>query len=483
MKRKLSVMLLAVLMLQTVSCAESSENTEAAAETAAQEAAVQEEAETTAEEEEKYISDGLGDHDFGGYEVRFAVTEPIVQDTLFAEDFTGEPVVDALRTSNLYIEDRFNVKLSCEIYPNELIAFQNVISAGDDAFDVEKGSDWILYPMAQKGMFFDLYDIEQFDLTKPWWPANLTEILTINGSMYTSANYLSYMGLHWTRVLFICKDYAEILNLELPYDTIREGNWTLDAMFAYVDGATIDANGDGVIGDDDNKAFVTGTQTFYCLQEALGISPYSQDENGKIILDFNVEKIDSYVTKMREFMATDNYYQADDFFGHTFRFGKTLLCYGQLGDAYDVYKGEDLTYGFLTTPKLDELQEDYINCCTDTPWALPITLSDEQIDIVGTVCEAMSCYNYQNILPAYYDVAMKSRLSDSPDDAEMLQLIADTRTTSFSFAYGLQYNNILGDLKSNDTGVSSYYQSKLKAADRLLEKTLADFEKIKENRG
>lgn len=69
------------------------------------------------------------------------------------------------------------------------------------------------------------------------------------------------------------------------------------------------------------------------------------------------------------------------------------------------------------------------------------------------------------------------------ESSENTEAAADTRTTSFSFAYGLQYNNILGDLKGNDTGVGSYYQSKLKAADRLLEKTLADFEKIKENRG
>jgi hypothetical protein len=61
----------------------------------------------------------------------------------------------------------------------------------------------------------------------------------------------------------------------------------------------------------------------------------------------------------------------------------------------------------------------------------------------------------------------------------MLQIIADTRTTSFSFAYELPYRNILGDLGTNSEGVGSYYQKSAKVAEKKLEKLIQEFRKIK----
>ncbi|MBO7405660.1 MAG: hypothetical protein J6V24_11915, partial [Clostridia bacterium] len=118
---------------------------------------------------------------------------------------------------------------------------------------------------------------------------------------------------------------------------------------------------------------------------------------------------------------------------------------------------------------------DYVNCCTDMPWAIPKTVSGDQVDIIGTICEAMSCYNYQNVLPAYFEVAMKARTADTEQDAEMLQLIADTRTISFAYSYGMAFNNILSDLQSGSRETASYIQSTEKVAAKTLERMLKTF--------
>ena len=331
-------------------------------------------------------------------------------------------------------------------------------------------------------MLIDMYSIDQFNFAKPWWPKRMTETLEILGSLYTTSSYLSYMGLDWTRALFINKDIAESLNLALPYDTVREGAWTLDAMIAYVEGTSRDLDGNGKIDTKDQIGFVTGTQTFYCLQESMDIPVYRKDADGNLVLDFDVDRVDTYVTKMRDFMSTDNFLKTSDFFGvELFRPGQALLCYGQLGDAYASYRDVAFAYGFLPTPKFDEAQENYINCCTDGPWAIPITVPADHIDIVGTVCEALSCRNYQYVLPAYFETSMKTRLADSPDDAEMLQLIADTRTTSFSYANSLTFKNILSDLESSSQGVASYFEKQTKIANKMLEKLVGNYEKLKEN--
>ncbi len=436
-----------------------------------------EEAETEPAETE--LSDGLPDTDFNGYGFRIAYGDEDVNHSV-AEDYTGTPVVDALRESTLWLENRFNITVTPIVYENSRAPYNASIAAGDDAFDIMFAADWAAYPMAKDGLFVDMFTIDQFDFTKPWWPSHMLDNLTVCGSMYCSSNYISYMGLDWTRALFVNKDYAERFNLPLPYDTVREGAWTLDAMISYVTGASNDVNGDGVIDGNDEVGFVTGSQTWYCLQEAVDIPVYRRDADKLPYLDFDIERVDAYVSKMRSLIGSRDFMDAGDFFGAgVFQTGKALLCYGQLSNAYSSFRSADFSYGFLPSPKFDETQRSYINCCTDRPWAIPITVTGDQLDIVGTVCEALSCRNYQHVLPVYFEQTMKARLADAPDDAEMLQIIADTRTTSFSFAYELPYRNILGDLGTSSEGVGSYYQKNVKVAEKNLERLITAFEKIK----
>ena len=157
-------------------------------------------------------------------------------------------------------------------------------------------------------------------------------------------------------------------------------------------------------------------------------------------------RAEKYVTLMRGLFFGKDYIHSGDFGVDVFKNGMALFAYTQVGDAYDTYRLSDVKYGFLPSPKLDEIQSEYINSCTDVPWMLPITLGDKQIEMVGTIVEAMSCYNYKNVIPAYYEGAIKARIADSPDDTEMLQLIADTRTISFAYTYGLKYANIAENL-------------------------------------
>jgi hypothetical protein len=80
------------------------------------------------------------------------------------------------------------------------------------------------------------------------------------------------------------------------------------------------------------------------------------------------------------------------------------------------------------------------------------------------------------VLPAYFEVAMKSRTADAPEDAEMLQLIADTRTIGTAYAYGLTFNNIIADVVGTSNEISSYLSKQERAASKALDKLIATFE-------
>lgn len=443
-----------------------------------------EETESAAETEEEKLTDGLGSPNYDGYAFRILSCNFYNKELatyMTFDEMTGVPVDDTLYESKMYLEDRFNIGISW-IETGDTTAGQTTaktaINAGDDAFDILIGHDGNTVGLGKAGLLRNMYDFDQFDFDKPWWPKNTVESWTIAGKLFAASSYISYCGLHWTRAMIVNKQWAEDLNMEIPYDAVREGTWTLDMLNQLTEDVSYDYDGNGKMNEKDKVGFTSGTQTWYCLQEAVDLPIYRRDSEGTIYLDCDIERTDKYLTIMRELTAKDRYVASGDFGTNMFVNGNALFSYTQVGDAYDYVRISDIKYGFLPTPKLDELQENYINCCTDVPWGIPKTVQGQQQEIVGTICEAMSCYNYNNVLPAYFEVALKARAADAPDDTEMLQIIADTRTIGFAYGYGLQMNNILGDILSGNQEAASYFKSKEKAATKALEKMIAQFEEM-----
>ena len=484
MKRSISVLLSAILAASFlfVSCGETqpeagpgSGGSPAAPSTPS--------ADVTAEEpEETELMDDIPETDLGGYEFR-VLSCMHHQDTysfIASDEMNGTPLNDALYQSKQYIEDRFNVKIvsiDSGDTDGNATTVKTTVKGGDDAFDITIGHDKKTVSLDTQGYLLNVYNIDQFDFSRPWWPELATESWTVNGKMYAVSNYLSYCGLHWTRMMLVNKDLAADLGIEVPYNTVREGRWTLDELKKLADQATNDLNGDGKMTTDDRFGFCGFRGSWYAMQEALDLPLYRRDKEGTIYLDFDTDRADSIMSRLREMTQADRFFSAGEFYPSMLEGGNFLFAYMQLKDVYAYINDCEAHAGFLSTPKLDENQENYINCCTDAPWGIPANAGADQQDKIGAVVEAMSCYNYKNILPAYYEVTMKARIADEPDDAEMLQLLSDTRTIGFAYAYELPGANFIEDMINNSSmEVASYLQKITKNANKQLDKLLSNFD-------
>ena len=435
------------------------------------------ETETTA-----YISDDLPDEDFGGY--AFRILSCYFHDQELAtfityDELTGVPVNDELFYSKTKNEERFNVNISWIETGNEdagKTTAMSAVNAGDDLFDMLIGKDKNTVALGKAGVLLNLHDVEEFNFDKPWWPSHAVEAWTVANKLFAASNYMSYCGIHWTRIITFNKDWAEQLQLEMPYNAVREGKWTLDMLNQLTENVTNDVDGNGVIDSSDNIAFVSNG-TWYCLQEAVGIPIYRRDENGNLYADMDVERADGYLEKMRALTTGDKYSSNVDC-ETMFASGKALFAYTEVADAYEQYRESDVRYGILPTPKYDETQESYVSSCTDVPWGIPKTVKGEQQHIVGTICEALSCYNYNNMLPVYLESALKSRAADSADDSEMLQLIADSRTIAFAHCFEMMMSNIFGDIGTSGQGSSSYFASREKPVSKLINNLVNSYNSI-----
>ncbi|MBQ3860646.1 MAG: hypothetical protein II779_08960 [Clostridia bacterium] len=482
MKKTVSIVLLLTLLLPLiVSCGEGTDQTNAPDKPASP-AVVSDaadpgeenpaEPETEAAAENPILEDGLGDLDLGGYDFRILSCFYNDLDTwryLLCDELTGIPLNDQLYETKLYLEDRFNIHFSMIEPGNDEVAmnaFMASVTSGDDAFDMHVGKNWRTCQLGTKGYCYNMYEIDEFDFEKPWWPKETVNQLTIGKKMFAASNYASYCGIHWTRVMVANKDLLAARQMEVPYETVREGKWTLDELYTMTNGMSEDTNGDGTIGEGDVVALLGYDQAYYCLQESADCSVYRRDEEHIPYLDLDVDRISGYVDKMRKLMTGSDYRQ-----GSTAEFANNtaVFAFCEIRDAYNIYRGSDVRYGFLPPPKYDEAQDRYISCCTDTVWALPRTLPASRESSTGTILEALSCHNYNYMLPVYLESTLKSRLADNPDDAEMLQIIVDSRTIAFAFAMKLTYDNFIKDVVFNNQEVASYLQKSAKLAQKTLE--------------
>ena len=483
--RKLLSLLLALFLLLPLfaACSESQENSGASENSPSGNDVQIPSVETEPETEEDPLSDGLPKTDLNGYDFRIYSmlwTDGVeTAARMISDEFTGDAINDALRESTLSVEDRFN----CAIRMIEggdvwhiAANVTNSIQAGDNAFDIVGGHDGTMTNLMNTGLFYNIKKVPQFNFDKPWWGPS--EVLEIGGKMYLASSYLSYTGLHWTRTLMLNKRIFEDLGTEIPYETVREGTWTFDKMISLTENTYVDLNGNGKKDIKDQIGLCTGVETFYCLQESLDISPYHKNSDGTIAMDFDIERMDSVVNKLRDLNKTDGFtYKSDSAFtSEIFKTDVAMMVLGQIADAYEVYRECEFPYGFLPCPKYDEMQKNYISGCTDLPWAIPKTVTEDQVDIIGTVVEALSARNYAGVLPVYFETVMKARIADSPDDAEMLQIIADGRTISFAMQYGLEFYNTLKELIVGRKEVASYYQGKAEAAQNKLDTLIESFD-------
>ncbi|MBQ4591745.1 MAG: hypothetical protein IJB20_06890 [Clostridia bacterium] len=488
-KRSLIALLLALSMTAVPSCGESAANSD---ETPAPSAEVSapEEAETEevldAAEALAAIPDSLPEKDMDGWTFRMTIfgTDQNRAQT-YAEELNGNVVNDAVYNKILAVEERFNVDVVLtEASFAEVDQVDNLkqsIVAGDDSCELAQGHDVNMANASQQAYFLNVYDIPHLDFEKPWWPDATLESMTVLGQMYMMFNNISYNNLAQTRVMFFNKTLMTDLNMDYPYETVYEGNWTLDALQTLSDSAYLDLNGDGNRGADDQYGFISPTY-FYACMEPFNLEPYRKDENGVLYYELDVERTSELAEKYYNLLFGQGGLLKDyDTITKVFTDGRGMFYYATLNEAVNNFSNSDVVYGILPMPKLNETQDTYYGGSTDRPIVVPITVQAENMENIGIVVEALNAEGYKQVYPAFYEIAMKNRYADQTDDAKMLDIIHENVTISFTYlfgnyasAYNVLFDNLFNATTPN-TDVASWDAKNSKPQAKYLERLMKFF--------
>nr|MBQ4318834.1 hypothetical protein [Clostridia bacterium] len=102
----------------------------------------------------------------------------------------------------------------------------------------------------------------------------------------------------------------------------------------------------------------------------------------------------------------------------------------------------DTDYGLIPYPKFNETQENYSSLVQDTASIITVPRTVSDIDMVSAVIEALSSASYRTVLPAYYEVGLKTKYSRDDASSQMVDLIYGVASTDFAYAYSWSLSNI-----------------------------------------
>jgi hypothetical protein len=413
-----------------------------------------------------------------------------------AESENGDVVNDAVYKRNLTVEERFNVKLNPidvmggwneqDIYLKKV---RNSVTAGDDEFQLLAGYAAYMPKLQSGGYLINLRDLPYVDFDKAWWSKDLKDNFTINGKMFFTTGDLSLSLWEDILAIYFNKKMIADYEIENPYELVRSGKWTIDKLNEICKGIYRDVNGDGkVSADADIFGYATDTTNFVDGFFGCFDSPViKKDEDGIPYHAQNTAKMAEIVEKIYEFLWTNPGVYANpvsspgpvNLYRYIFEENRSMFLPELLGNA-QALRSMDTDFGIIPYPKWDEQQKDYLTTSVAyfSMFCVPTTV--QNFDMTGIITEALCVESYKKVIPAFYEIALKSKYSRDDESAEMIDIIRSGLTFDFGKVYvtELAYSmNILRELMSNKkNNFVSTFEKNEKQYDRALEKVLKTFE-------
>lgn len=430
--------------------------------------------------------------DLDGYEIRFLTD--MIWDWDFGslhmmdvEEQSGEPVNDAIYMRNSIVEQRLNVTISETVREKNdaHTIIQNSVRAGLDEYDVVISQSWSVGPIAPEGYFYNLYDVPGLQLDQSWWDQNSIKDFSIQDHLYFMTGDYNLINNDATWVLYFNKALTTNLGLDMPYDLVRDGKWTYDAMMEYQKAAAADLDGDGEWTAADRWGQVTHTQHYSGILIAGGESLITRDNNDIPVYGQVTERFYSVYDKIIEMMQTPGYTMniylnikglpADKHATYNFLSNEALFCPEILAHTRR-FRQMESDFGVMPHPKYDENQENYNSYVLGQVDVTCIPLTNDHLAETATIMDALGMLSGQTTISAYYEVSYIGKFFRDDESIDMINIIRNNRVYDIASAYG--WANITSTYEQaavNATPLASVIEANAARVNAAIQKTLDVF--------
>ena len=477
MKKWITVLLLASLLMTAGCTAENPKTNDTTSNTANTADTSDTDTETETEQTEIDYVSGLPSADYDGKAFRVDSANTLVgidsATTInIAEELTGEVVNDALYNRDRYLEQQYNVVVENTINETrDASVFQKGVLAGDTGFEVAFGDvgSYGFYVVI-KGCCYPMNFVENVHLDREYWNQAANKAMTFGTSVYYPTGAVSPRFYGSVYIIMFNKDMAADMNIENLYDAVQNGTWTIDKMFTLAKNALVDLDGDGVYGAKDQYGVSYEVLTPYALWVGAG-KTVVENNNGEMRYSLDDEDMVNLFEKILKYLDDPSVIWIDDpkYEGSTLlEEGRTLFqnpCTFNLTEYREV--GYD--FGILPMPKKDEGQAEYISY--GQPWVVycpyvPITVTGADREMVGMLLDAMAAYGHQYVRPAVFDTVIQLKSTRDEESGKIINELFNN--VSFELADNVSKTNVgglLGNLFTYKFGKMEFSSSWAKIKD------------------
>ncbi len=302
--------------------------------------------------------------------------------------------------------------------------------------------------LAVEGVYYNVIDFPNINLDKPWWNQSIQNELTLFHTLYYLAGDIAVTELTSTFSMAFNKNlYEKYFGAtgENLYDVVNENRWTIDYMYDLASQVHEDLNGDGLISDGDVVGYVASDPNTQDSWNdgwivACGISITTMN-NGIPELSFYSDRtIRAHEAVYKISVTCPGTFAGGTKELTTFTDGKVLFNRARL-DSGSTWREMKDAYGVLPMPMLEENQDGgYATTVVNTASLITIlsSLPSERKELVGTTLELMAAESYKQVTPTYFEVAVKTKYAEAPEDAKMYDLILNSVRSSFGYCYSTE---------------------------------------------
>ncbi len=429
------------------------------------------------------LEDYLSKESYEGYNYRILVRKGNLKSQYFEEP-EEDVVNNAIYNRNKAVEERYGITITAaeSSHGNYETDALNSILAGDDAYDIVFAHSRAAFAYAVQGAAYNIHDIESIHVDMPWWSKNINENCTVNGRLYVLDGDISVSGLSMAMCLVFNKRIFDEKGYDYPYQLVRDHEWTFDEFAYLAKKGSADLNGDGVMKpEDDQFGFVTGEWSapinilYAGNQKIFGIN-----DEGRVELTLysnkTVEIFDEFFSLMNneanflQFTEGNINYTGPGIFSS----GRAMFEAGSLGSAQG-FRSMDDDFGMLPYPVFDE-EDEYATAVNGAAPLIIIPISVSDVERTGAITEALAAYGSKYVIPAFYDVSLKTKYARDDESEEMMDIIKDSIIYDMGYVAGGSFQSVGRDLSKTTThDFSSFYAAREASAKSYIEEFNCDY--------
>jgi len=410
------------------------------------------------------------------------------------EEEVGEAFGDSIYYRNMQIEEQFGIKLKqMAFHPDDVLNKARIfIQAGDDTYDamvIPHAWGGYIGVLALEGYYcYDLNTLPELNLDKPWWTQYVNKQLKIGASdsLYFAANDIEIFNMQSMMNLYVNEKIIQDLGLDMPYDLVKEGKWTLDEYEKYVK-AAVNLNGDETFRWNKNGNSIYGHASFHMGATAMlfgtGVKLIDFDEKNLPYFCGDNERFYNAVQKLASILSEPGHYIYGDTTGadrviEVFMPNRSIFMDSTIYACYSLRDMDD-PFGILPMPKYDTNQEDYITIIHPVSSFTVIPSTNENPGKAATILDAMAYITYKDVRPKYYESVLPYKHLRTEIALEMLDILMETRSIHTGYVYNwttdLLNNDMRMIIQSSDPNIASLIDSRKDSIVANIEKTLDFF--------